>query len=51
VFDVDETLLDPAALDSYFERVFGDAGARRAWFNQMIRRPGQGRRRHAGVDK
>jgi 2-haloacid dehalogenase len=36
VFDVNETLLDLAALDAHFERVFGDAGARRAWFNQMI---------------
>ncbi len=29
-------LLDLAAMDPYFERVFGDAGVRRAWFNQMI---------------
>ena len=36
VFDVNETLLDLAAMDPYFERVFGDAGVRRAWFNQMI---------------
>jgi 2-haloacid dehalogenase len=36
VFDVNETLLDLAALDPHFERVFGDAGVRRAWFNQMI---------------
>src|SRR6266516_3764726 len=36
VFDVNETLLDLAALDAHFERVFSDAGARQAWFNQMI---------------
>ncbi len=36
VFDVNETLLDLAAMDVHFERVFGDAGVRRAWFNQMI---------------
>jgi 2-haloacid dehalogenase len=36
VFDVNETLLDLAALDRHFERLFGDAGLRRAWFTQMI---------------
>jgi hypothetical protein len=36
VLDVNETLLDLAVLDVHFERVFGDAGVRRAWFNQMI---------------
>jgi 2-haloacid dehalogenase len=36
VFDVNETLLDLAAMDVHFERVFGDAGARQAWFNQLI---------------
>jgi 2-haloacid dehalogenase len=36
VFDVNETLLDLAAMDAHFERVFGDAKARQAWFNQMI---------------
>ena len=36
VFDVNETLLDLAAMDPHFERVFGDAGACQAWFNQMI---------------
>jgi 2-haloacid dehalogenase len=36
VFDVNETLLDLAALDPHFERVFGDAGTRRGWFMQMI---------------
>ena len=32
LFDVNETLLDLAALDPAFERAFGDAGARRSWF-------------------
>jgi 2-haloacid dehalogenase len=36
VFDVNETLLDLAALDPHFQRVFGDAGMRRVWFQQMI---------------
>ena len=36
VFDVNETLLDLAALDPVFERVFGDAAVRRLWFNQML---------------
>ncbi len=36
VFDVNETLLDLAAMDPHFERVFGDAGMRRQWFTQMI---------------
>lgn len=36
VFDVNETLLDLAAMDPHFERVFGDTGVRRAWFAQMI---------------
>ncbi len=36
VFDVNETLLDLAALDPHFERCFGDAGVRQAWFSQMI---------------
>jgi 2-haloacid dehalogenase len=36
VFDVNETLLDLAAMDPHFERIFGDAGVRAAWFNQMI---------------
>jgi 2-haloacid dehalogenase len=30
VFDVNETLLDLAAMEPLFERVFGDAGMRRA---------------------
>ena len=36
VFDVNETLLDLAGLDSHFERSFGDAGARRLWFSQLL---------------
>lgn len=36
VFDVNETLLDLAALDPHFERIFGDAGFRDAWFQQML---------------
>lgn len=36
VFDVNETLLDLGALDPHFERVFGDAGAGQAWFNQLL---------------
>ena len=35
-FDVNETLLDLAALDPLFERAFGDAGLRRQWFAQML---------------
>lgn len=36
VFDVNETLLDLAALDPIFERIFGAAVARREWFSQFI---------------
>jgi len=36
VFDVNETLLDLAAMDPHFERIFGDASVRVAWFSQMI---------------
>jgi 2-haloacid dehalogenase len=36
VFDVNETLLDLAALDPLFERAFGDASVRQLWFNQML---------------
>jgi 2-haloacid dehalogenase len=36
-FDVNETLLDLAALDPHFRRVFGDeAEGRGEWFNQVI---------------
>lgn len=36
VFDVNETLLDLAALAPHFERVFGDRTILREWFNQVI---------------
>lgn len=36
VFDVNETLLDLAALDPLFEKTFGDAGVRRSWFSQVL---------------
>ena len=36
VFDVNETLLDLAALDPLFERIFGHASVRSLWFNQML---------------
>lgn len=37
VFDVNETLLDLGALDPFFARVFGEAGARREWFDRVLR--------------
>ncbi len=36
VFDVNETLLDLSALDPWFVRLFGDAGARRDWFSTVL---------------
>ena len=36
VFDVNETLLDLGALDPYFERIFGNASVRQAWFGQFL---------------
>jgi 2-haloacid dehalogenase len=36
VFDVNETLLDLGALDPRFEEAFGDASARKEWFNQLL---------------
>jgi 2-haloacid dehalogenase len=36
VFDVNETLLDLAAMDPHFERIFGDPSLRVTWFTQMI---------------
>ena len=36
VFDVNETLLDVAALDPLFARVFGEPSVRREWFGQML---------------
>lgn len=35
-FDVNETLLDVAALEPLFEEIFGDRAARREWFTQML---------------
>src|SRR6266540_468202 len=36
VFDVNETLLDLAALDAPFQRAFGRPGVRREWFAQLL---------------
>lgn len=36
LFDVNETLLDLSSLDQAFQRVFGDAGVRRQWFQQVL---------------
>jgi 2-haloacid dehalogenase len=36
VFDVNETLLDVAALDPLFGEMFGDTAVRREWFGQML---------------
>jgi 2-haloacid dehalogenase len=36
VFDVNETLLDLAAMQPIFERIFGDKGAMRLWFANLI---------------
>jgi 2-haloacid dehalogenase len=36
VFDVNETLLDLKALDPLFEKHFGDAEMRSAWFTQVL---------------
>ncbi|UQX10701.1 haloacid dehalogenase type II [Candidatus Mycobacterium methanotrophicum] len=36
VFDVNETLVDIESLAPLFERVFGDPGAMREWFNQLV---------------
>jgi 2-haloacid dehalogenase len=36
VFDVNETLLDLTTLSPFFERVFGDPGAMRLWFADLI---------------
>lgn len=36
VFDVNETLLDLGGLDPYFERIFGNASVRQAWFGQFL---------------
>jgi 2-haloacid dehalogenase len=36
VFDVNETLLDLGALDTHFERIFGDASVKGDWFKQVL---------------
>ena len=36
VFDVNETMLDLRVLEPRFERVFGDASVRQAWFQQLL---------------
>src|SRR5579862_3951276 len=36
VFDVNETLLDLAAMEPTFERIFGDKSAMRLWFANLI---------------
>lgn len=36
VFDVNETLIDIEAIAPLFERIFGDAGALREWFGQIV---------------
>lgn len=36
LFDVNETLLDLKALDSYFKKIFGDKNIRKQWFSQFI---------------
>lgn len=36
LFDANETLVDLAALDPHFARVFGDATVRTIWFTQLL---------------
>src|SRR5258705_2862109 len=36
VFDVNETLLDLETMEPTFERIFGDKGAMRLWFANLI---------------
>ncbi|GAC1516736.1 MAG: haloacid dehalogenase type II [Gemmatimonadaceae bacterium] len=36
VFDANETLLDLAALDPHFDRIFGSPDARAIWFGQVV---------------
>ena len=36
VFDVNETLIDITSLEPHFERIFGDRGVLREWFNQLV---------------
>ncbi|MGE5206939.1 MAG: haloacid dehalogenase type II [Chlamydiota bacterium] len=35
-FDLNGTVLDLSALDAYFLRTFGDTGARREWFTELL---------------
>ncbi len=42
VFDVNETLLDLTTLEPTFERIFGDKGAIRLWFANLIIMPTSG---------
>lgn len=35
-FDLNGTVLDLSALDPYFLRTFGDSGARREWFTELL---------------
>lgn len=35
VFEVNETLLDLAALDPHVDRVFGNRAARKEWFSEV----------------
>jgi len=37
VFDVNETMLDLAAMDDQFEQIFGDSAVRREWFALVLR--------------
>lgn len=36
IFDVNETLIDIESLAPHFERMFGDRGVLREWFNQLV---------------
>ena len=36
VFDVNETLLDLGTMEPTFQRIFGDKGAMRLWFANLI---------------
>jgi 2-haloacid dehalogenase len=36
VFDVNETILDLGTMEPTFERIFGDRGAMRLWFANLI---------------
>jgi 2-haloacid dehalogenase len=36
VFDVNETLLDLQTMEPIFERMFGERGAMRLWFTDLV---------------